>query len=150
MDPANKKRWLRRSAFAAFFVGVGLVLTVAILVAWMGTYTDPSDTKNIYYVLWKLGLNNNMNLDSALGAMTHDGSREKQVQGLTREQLKNRFGYIRTLDEETPYLRDCYSTPGGVGEAHVKRENVVFLRDSPWMVVIENEKAADLILCKGY
>jgi hypothetical protein len=35
-------------------------------------------------------------------------------------------------------------------EARGKREDVAFLRDSPWMVVIENEKAVDLILCKGY
>ncbi len=150
MDPTEKMKWLKRIGFAGFFVVVGLILSMAIVAAWMGTYPDPSDPKNIYYVLWKHRLNNDMDLDSALGAMSHDVSPVRQVQGLSREQLKNRFGYIRTLDEETPYLRDCYSTPGGVGEAHVKRENVVFLRDSPWMVVLENEKAADLILCKGY
>jgi len=56
------------------------------------------------------------------------------------------------MDEATPYLRGCYSTPGAAGQVETrgKRENVAFLRDSPWMVVIENEKVVDLIPCKGY
>ncbi len=152
MNPVNKERWLLRIAFAAFFVGVGVVLSLGVLVTWVETYPDAVDPKNIYYVLWKHGLNNNMNIDSALVAMSHDVWPVRQVQGLSREQLKNRFGYTRTLDEATPYLRGCYSTPGDAGQVETrgKREDVAFLRDSPWMVVIENEKAVDLILCKGY
>jgi hypothetical protein len=117
-----------------------------------GYYPDAVDAKNIYYVLWKHGLNNNVNIDSALLAMSHDVWPVGQVQGLTREQLKNRFAYTRTLDEATPYLRGCYATPGAAGQVETrgKRENVAFLRNSPWMVVIENEKVVDLILCKGY
>jgi hypothetical protein len=148
MNHVNKKRWLLRIAFAALFVSVGVVLSLGVLITWVETYPDAADPKNVYYVLWKRGLNNNMNMDSALVAMSHDVGPVRQVQGLTREQLKNRFGYIRTLDEATPYLRGCYSTPGAAGQG--KREDVAFLRDSPWMVVIENEKAVDLILCKGY
>jgi hypothetical protein len=152
MNPANKKRWLLRIASASFFVGVGVVLSLGVLITWVESYPDAVDPKNIYYVLWKRGINNNMNIDSALVAMSHDVWPVRQVQGLTREQLKNRFGYTRTLDEATQYLRGCYSTPGAAGqvETRSKREDVAFLRDSPWMVVIENEKAVDLILCKGY
>jgi hypothetical protein len=152
MNPVNKKRWLPRIAFAAFFVGIGVVLSLGVIITWVETYPDAVDPKNIYYVLWKHGLNNNMNIDSALVAMSHDVWPVRQVQGLTREQLKNRFGYIRTLGEATPYLRGCYSTPGAAGQAETRgrREDVAFLRDSPWMVVIENEKTVDLILCKGY
>jgi len=152
MNPVNKKRWLPRIAFAAFFVGLGVVLSLGVLITWLETYSDAVDPKNIYYVLCKHGLNNNMNIDSALVAMSHDVRPVRQVQGLTREQLKNRFGYTRTLDEATPYLRGCYSTPGAAGQVETRgeRENVAFLRDSPWMVVIENEKAVNLILCKGY
>jgi hypothetical protein len=69
---------------------------------------------------------------------------------LNNQQLKDRFGYVRTLDEATPYLRACYSNSGGAEEAAVKKENVVFLRDSPWMVILENGKAVDLVLCKGF
>jgi hypothetical protein len=151
MNPVNKKRWIPRIAFAAFFLGLGVVLSLGVLIIWVETYSDAVDPKNICYVLWTHGLNNNMNIASALVAMSHDVWPVRQVQGLTREQLKNRFGYTRTLDEATPYLRGCYSTPGAAGqvESRDKRENVAFLRNSPWMVVIENEKAVDLILCNG-
>jgi hypothetical protein len=142
--------WLQKIAFAISFVGVGVVLSFGVLAAWMETYPDAADPKNIYYVLWKHRLNNNMDIDSALAIMTHDVWPARQVRGLNKQQLRERFGYIHTLDETTPYLRACYSTAGGVGEAGVKKEDVVFLRDSPWMVVIRNEKAVDLILCKGF
>jgi hypothetical protein len=116
MNPVNKKRWLPRIAFAAFCVGLGVVLSLGVLITWVETYPDVVDPKNIDYVLWKHGLNSNMNIDSALVAMSHDVWPVRQVQGLTREQLKNRFGYTRTLDDATPYLRGCYSTPGAAGQ----------------------------------
>ena len=118
----------------------------------LGTYPDNVDPKNIYYVLWKHGLNNNMNLDSALAAMSHDVWPVREVQGLTRDQLKARFGYILSLQETTPYLQGCYSAPGSAGRAETQGDSndVAFLRDSPWMVVVKNGKAVDLILCKGY
>src|SRR5258707_4059010 len=72
MDPANRKTWFRRIAFAAFFTGIGAILSLLVFYAWLRTYPDDVDPKNIYYVLWKHGLNNNMNLDSALAAMSHD------------------------------------------------------------------------------
>jgi hypothetical protein len=146
------KRWLVRIAFAALFIVVGVILSLAVLITWLGTYPDDVDPKNVYYVLWKHGLNNNMNLDSALAAMSHDVWPVKQVQGLSKEQLKVRFGFIRTLDEATPYLRGCYETPTAAGQIQSRgnREDVAFLRDSPWMVVMKDGKAVDLVLCKGY
>ncbi|HMI53343.1 MAG TPA: hypothetical protein VK525_17650 [Candidatus Saccharimonadales bacterium] len=157
MNPANRKIWFRRIAFAAFFTGVGVTLSLLVFYAWPGTYPDDGDPKNIYYVLWKHGLNNNMNLDSALAAMSHDVRPVRRVEGLTKDQLKARFGYIRTLGEVTPYYQACYFTPGaftqgnpGRAEIAGKSEDAFFLRDSPWMVVMKNGKAVDLILCKGY
>jgi hypothetical protein len=152
MNPANKKAWFRRIAFAAFFTGIGTTLSLLVLCTWLGTYPDDVDPKNIYYVLWKHGLNNSMNLDFALAAMSHDVWPVRQVQGLSKEQLKARFGFIKTLDEATPYLRGCSATPIATGgsESQGNREEVAFLRDSPWMVVMKNGKAADLVLCKGY
>jgi hypothetical protein len=152
MIAANKKRWLAQLVFAAFFIGVGVILTLAVFVVWLHAYPDDADPKNVYYVLWKHGLNNNVNLDSALAAMSHDVWPVRQVQGLTKEQPRSRFGYIRALDETTAYLRDCYAIPDSAGreETRGNREDVLFLRDSPWMVVTRNGKAVDLILCKGY
>ena len=152
MNPPIRNPWLKRIAFALFFVVVGVILSLGAFVVWLGTYPDNVDPKNIYYVLWKHGLNNNMNLDHALGAMIGDSRRASQVLGLTEDQLKARFGYVRTLEEVTPYYRACYSTPGGGARAEKgsKSEDAVFLRDSPWMVVMKNRTAVELVLCKGY
>jgi hypothetical protein len=147
----------RRIVFAAFFIAVGVLLSFGMIVVWLNIYPDDVDPKNIYYVLWKDGINNNMNIDSALVAMSHDVWPVKRVEGLTKDQLKARFGYIRTLGEVTPYYRACYFTPGiftqgdaGRAEIAAKGEDAFFLRDSPWMVVMKNGKAVDLVLCKGY
>lgn len=144
--------WPRRIAVAALFVAVGVGLSFGLLVIWQSAYGDQVDPKNIYYVLWKHGLNDNMNLDNALVAMSHDAWPARQVQGLTGDQLKARFGYTRTLGEVTPYYRTCYSTAASAGRAETEggSAGAVFLRDSPWMVVLRNGKAVDLILCKGY
>jgi hypothetical protein len=156
MNPANRKTWFRRIAFAAFFIGVGTILSLLVLYAWLGIYPDGVDSKNIYYVLWKHGLNNRMDPEIALGAMSHDAWPIRRVEGLTREQLKARFGYIRTLEEVTPYYKACYSTPGSFTPENVSRaevaksEDAFFLRDSPWMVVMRNGRAVDLVMCKGY
>jgi hypothetical protein len=144
--------WFARFGFAALFLGLGVALSLGVFGFWLATYPDATDPKNIYYVLWKHNLNNDMDLDNALGAMSHDVSPIRQVQGLTRRQLTARFRYIRTIDEATPYLRGCYSTPGAAAqvETHGDDRVVGFLRDSPWLVVMQNRKAIDLILCKGY
>jgi len=129
-----------------------VILSLLVLYTWLHTYPDDVDPKNIYYVLWKHGLNNNMNLDSALAAMSHDVWPVRQVQGLSKGQLKARFGFIKMLDEASPYLRGCYATPTptGGGESQSNREEVAFLRDSPWMVVMKGGKVVDLVMCKGY
>jgi hypothetical protein len=157
MNPAKSKTWFRRIAFAAFFTGVGVIMSLLVLYTWLNTYPDDVDPKNIYYVLWKHGLDNNMNLDSALGAMSHDAWPVRRVRGLTKDQLKARFGYIRTLGEVTPYYQACYYTPGtftpgnaGRAEIAAKNEEAFFLRDSPWMVVMGGGKVVDLVMCKGY
>ena len=157
MNPAHWKTWFGRSALAAFFIGFGVILSLLAFYTWVEIYRGEVDPKNIYYVLWKHGLNNNINLDSALAAMSHDVSPARRVEGLTKDQLKTRFGYVRTLAEVTPYYQACYFTPGVFtlgnvdrAELAVKSEDAFFLRDSPLMVVMKNEKAADLVLCKGY
>jgi len=151
VNPPIRNHWLRRVVFALFIIAVVVVLV------WLGAYPDKGDPRNIRYVLWKHGLNKNMDLDDALFAMVGDVRRERQVQGLTKGQLKARFGYVRTLAEVTSYYRACYFSPGvftqgdaGRAEIAAKSEDAFFLRDSPWMVVMKNGKAADLVLCKGY
>jgi hypothetical protein len=46
MNPANKKAWFRRIAFAAIFTGVGVILSLLVLYTWLDTYPDDVDPKN--------------------------------------------------------------------------------------------------------
>jgi hypothetical protein len=128
------------------------VLSFCVFIAWVKLYPEDYDPKNIDYVLWKHGLNANMNLDHALGGMTHDTWAVNIVKGMSKEQLKTRFGYFRSVEEATPYLRLCYTTPDTTGELGVQPhgKEVVFLGDSAWMVILDGGKAVDLVLCKGY
>lgn len=101
---------------------------------------------------WKHGLSRNIGLDSAVAGMTHDTWSVKIVKGKSREQLDIQFGYVRTLDQVTSYLRQCYTLHDASGELGVpaRKKEVVFLRDSWWMVILDGGKVVDLVLCKGY
>ena len=93
-----------------------------------------------------------MNLDHALAGMTHDTWAVRLVAGLDRDQLKGRFGRVLELKEARPYDQLCIKQPGTIGELGVKAagKDAVFLRDSDWMVILEDGRAVDLVLCKGY
>ncbi|SRR6266571_3068984 len=146
-----KKVWLIRAVIGVSLVGLGILLSYAYFIHWVKAYPADYDPKNVDYVLWKHGLNQNMNLDNAIAAMTHDTWAVRQVEGKSKEELKNRFGFIRTLKEARPYDQVCY-TNGSFGERGIAAagRDVVFLRDSDWMVILDNGKAVDLVLCKGY
>lgn len=121
----------------------GVFAVVFVFVsAWVLTYPD-GDPKNIKYVFWKAGLYR-MNLDMAADTMIGDGGgRDKLVVGKTREQLRNRFGYLLTPTDASQYLRGCYQNSG------LKDSDVLFIRQSPWMVVFDGDKATSLVLIKG-
>ena len=93
-----------------------------------------------------------MNLDHALGGMTHDTWAVRLVAGLTEAQLKDRFGVVRSLSEARPYDQLCSTQEGAVGErgVHAAGKQVLYLRDSDWMVIMDQGRAVDLVLCKGY
>ena len=67
---------------------------------------------------------------------------------MSKEQLKRRFGYIHTLDE-TPNYSGCYAATGGLGRWGQGTE-AAFLRNGPWMVILDKGKAVDLVLGRGY
>ena len=119
---------------------------------WVTPFPKDYDPKNIDYVLWKHDLNQNMNLDDAVSGMTHDGWAVTLVEGRTKEQLVKRFGFLRTYAEARPYDQLCADSPRTIGERdiHSKGKEMVMLRDSDWVVILENGKAIDLVLCKGF
>jgi hypothetical protein len=124
--------------------GAILVLTlfVVVFVGWALAYPSESDPKNIKYVLWKNGLHG-MNLETATGTMIGDRSREKLVVGKTRVQLREKFGYLSKPADISPYLKGCYQ------DSAWKDKDVLFIRQTPWMVIFDGDKASELILFKG-
>jgi hypothetical protein len=130
-------------AISLSFVALGVFLSCCYLVAWIKVYPEDVDPKNLEYVLWTNGLNPNMNLDHALDAMTHDRYPERLVYGLSKQQLRDRFGYLLAPGTNP---RGCYAwgnpSPGNGKET-------VTLRDSRWVVLMDHDKAVDLRICKG-
>ena len=45
---------------------------------------DPGDPRNIHYILWKRGLNGNMNLDTTMAAFYLDTDRDRLIRGWSR------------------------------------------------------------------
>ncbi len=140
-------RWYWKAVVACSFVALGILISFGIFVAWVGLYPEDVDPKNIDYVLWTHGMNQNMNLDHAIAGMTHDRHPERLIRGLSKEQLKQRFGYIRSRDQ-VPQYGGCY--PSGFLGTSPEGKEVAFLRDGPWVVILDQGRAVDLALCKGY
>ena len=119
-----------------------LTLLATLLVAfaaWMLAYHPESDPKGMKYVLWKLGIYK-MDLDLATGTMRGDAGRNRLVFGLSKAQLRERFGYLLTLPEASPYLREYYEKSAWKGR------DVLFIRRSQWMVVFDKDRAVELVL----
>jgi hypothetical protein len=123
-------------------VSIALVAVVIIFGAWALIYPSTNDPKNLRYVLWKTGVYR-MNPDMATETMIGDAGRDKLVIGKTDSQLRGRFGFLLEPAEASQYLRSCYqSSPW-------KDRRVLFIRNGPWMVVFEGDKATNLVLIKG-
>ena len=123
-------------------LALALTIFITVVIGWVVTYPSDSDPRNIKYVLWKNGLYS-MNLDKATGTMIGDGSRERLVVGKTKVQLREKFGYLLSPAEVSPYLRGCYQT------SPWKDRAALFIRNSPWMVIFDGGKATDLVRIKG-
>ena len=128
--------------FLARTVALALTIFIAVVIGWAVNYPSDSDPKNIKYVLWKNGLYG-MNLDAVTGTMIGDRSREKLVIGKTKVQLREKFGYLSTAADVSPYLRACYQ------DSAWKDRDALFIRMSPWMVVFDGDRATELVLIKG-
>ncbi len=122
---------------------VAVLITLALGISgWRAQYPDNSDPKSLRYTLWKHNLYK-MNLDVATDLMVGDHGRDLIVVGKTKGELRERFGYLLNAADAKPYLRACYqSSPW-------RDRDVLFIRRSRWMVVFDNDRAANLILIKG-
>jgi len=75
--------------------------------------------------------------------MIADSGRDKLVLGKTKVQLEEKFGYLLIPTEASEYLRHYYQKSSWDGR------DVFFIRQSPWMVVFDHDKATTLVLIKG-
>ena len=119
-----------------------LAFLFIVIGTWVLAYPSDSDPKNIKYVLWKAGLYK-MDLDLAAGTMIGDANRNKLVLGKTKMQLRDRFGYLLAPADASAYLRGCSQASPWKGR------DVLFIRQNPWMIVFDGDRATDLVLVKG-
>jgi hypothetical protein len=108
-------------------------------------FYNSGDPRDIDYILWKGGLYRNINLKSAIDAFYLDPDRDQLIKGATEDQLRIRFGYVRPLEQMSPYYQQCRDQ-----DPTRKARTVVFIRDMAWMVVMDNQRGSELVLCKGY
>ncbi|MBB5057568.1 hypothetical protein HDF16_002274 [Granulicella aggregans] len=108
---------------------------------WHLIYPGYYDPKSIAYLGWKFHVLP-MEPVRALNTMTHGPNSDRLVLGKSRQQLQQRFGFVRTVDQVSPYLRDyCAAARPGA--------DLLFLNSSDWMVVMQRDRAVELVLCKG-
>jgi len=130
---------MKRRAIISFAIAL---VVAAFFGAWVATYPSESDPRNIKYICWKAGVCR-MNLDLATGTMIGDPHRDKLVIGKTEAELRRRFGFLVEPSQAGGYNRGCYEG------SDWKSRRVLFLRNSPWMVVFSGDRATDLVLIKG-
>ena len=75
--------------------------------------------------------------------MIGDPKSDLLVVGKTKKELRDRFGFLLSSAEASPYLRACYESSAW------RDRSVSFIRNSPWMVVFKGDKASELVLIKG-
>jgi len=109
---------------------------------WALTYPSSGDPRNMQYVLWKAGLYK-VSLEQATTAMIGDRNRNKLVLNKTKEDLRDKFGSLLSPADASPYLRGCYENSSW------KDKGVLFIGQSPWMVVFDDDRATNLVLIKG-
>jgi len=131
---------MRRAALISLMtMGLGAIF----FAGWVLTYPSSDDPRNFRYVLWSGGIYK-MNLDHVVAVMTHDVNPDRFVVGKSVSELRERFGFLLDPSQTTKYNSECNQT------AALKNKKVLFLRTSPWMIILDGDKATGLVLCKGY
>ena len=108
---------------------------------WLFLIPNKYDAKNARYLGWRYGLPT-LSTEDALLTMAVDSHHDDLVIGKSRDELEKRFGFVTTLAETDDYNRACYR------EYH-KGDQVLFLRKSRWMIVMQDNRAKEMIYVKG-
>jgi len=128
-----------RARVAPFAIGI-IIAAGAALGAWFVT-SDRGDSNGPRYLLWKFGV---LPFDPSVvyPAMVGDRQRKELVVGLSISDLERRFGRLRTRAESTAYQK-YYC------DRFFMNQQILWLGDSPWLIVLDNGRALELHLMKG-
>ena len=74
--------------------------------------------------------------------MIGDPHRNDVVIGKTKEQLASRFGFVSSTPRND-YVKYCYDN------SQYRAKPVLFIRNSNWMVLMNDGMAEGLVLAKG-
>lgn len=129
------KRW--RTMLLLVLLGPIIALEV-----WLFLVPNKFDARGARYAGWRLGLPT-LSAQEALSPMVNDRHREDLVVGKTKDELVARFGFVSSAADANPNAKHCYQNSPWRGH------NVLFLRQSDWMVVMKDGHAVELYLAKG-
>jgi len=118
-----------------------VVATVFGLAGWQFLLVGSHDPRDLRYQGWKLGVYP-LRIDDALETMIEDQQRDSLVIGKTKEQLASKFGFV-SATPGNDYAKYCYNN------SQYREKSVRFIRDSNWMVLMNEGKANGLVLAKG-
>jgi hypothetical protein len=124
-----------------WIVIVGVAAVAVFAGGWSLSY-DEHDSKNIRYVLWKLGAHS-LDLDSAVSTMAIDPARDEMILGKSEGELRSEFGYLTPMSSASPRLKYCYWISPWYGK------RAFLIRKGILMVIIENGRATDVVVMKA-
>jgi len=124
------------------FLVATVLLIMSGLALWHAIHPEPSDPKGPRYQGWKLGIYP-LDPDIALDAMIADPHRDKLVMGKTKGELAKRFGYVTSIGEASKHVQLCYA------DSHLRGKPALVLRDSWWVIAMEDGRAIDMVYEKG-
>lgn len=76
---------------------------------------------------------------TGLDEMVNDPGRDSQ----TEPELRAKFGFTLPVEQASPYVQYCYKN------SQYTKDHVFMLRHSDWMVLMRDNKAAQLLRVSG-
>jgi hypothetical protein len=142
MMTANQWAFQKMARQMLLWLGGGLLLLPALVLALMVLATSPENPRSIPYQLWKANL---ISLDhqTVLRAFYSDTRRGDLVLGKSEQEIAARLGPLEAPETMTPYYRDFARDP------RWKDKKTRYIRGTAWLIAFENNRAVNLLLVKG-
>jgi hypothetical protein len=121
---------------------IALVVLLIVLISILLTRGDSQRSTSVRYWAWKHGILK-MDLDQALVEMVNDPSRDRIVLGKTESELNAKFGFTLPPEQASSYVQYCFKN------SQYNTSQVLMLRSSNWMVLMQNGKVAQLLRVSG-